>query len=425
MSETQTLYAVYRYELRHHIAHACNDLILVTPDSGNTTTFVDAELPEADDYYNKWDWACYVGTHIDITRKIVDWVLSTHTATVAAVTGNIDTTDLSELHRKFTTAKYNDAINRAIRKAQRFFKYANVDETLHMMGYKKGAQGRYMRREYDIPAGFDYINDVWIESTQRYALIDCDSTWSAIDTDVTQAVDDDDFQEGGGCIAFTVGAGISDGDIIAYNDFATAKDLSMYKKISFWIYVSSAVAASDLALRLDNTSGCGSPLETIVLPAIAAKTWTFVESTLANPESDTSILSVGLEYNANKKANTIKVDDIRAVLDGQPRFDCPLDRKAWSIIRATTPQLKLHQIVGITPGKAIRIEGWKHQDTITSDASTCAVPPDFIIQQALAYLFQEKPEYSDSMKIAQSLAEEEKKNIKIFVTPGSKAVHEK
>jgi hypothetical protein len=53
------------------------------------------------------------------------------------------------------------------------------------------------------------------------------------------------------------------------------------------------------------------------------------------------------------------------------------------------------------------------------------VPPDFIIQQALAYLLQSKPEYDSEMKTAQSLANDEQRNIKSFVTPGSKTVHEK
>jgi hypothetical protein len=400
-------------------------LILVTPDSGGAgkTDLVDANLPEVDDFYNYWSLIFYAGDNIDLIRAVVDWVNSTHTLSFAAVTAQVDTADLAELHRKFTAEQYNDAINRAIRRSQRFFKYPNVDESLHLMAYKLG-QSRYMKREYDIPSGFDYLTDVWIESTQRYALEDCDATWTGVDVDVTQAVDTLDYQEGGGSIKFTIGAGIANGDVIAYKDFSSAENLSAYKKISFWIKVSAAVAAADLCLLLDNTAGCGSPVETISLPALVANTWTFVESTLANPLSDTAILSVGFEYNANKQANTLWADDIRAVLDGQPRFDCPLDKRLWSIVHASTPLLKLHEEVGITPGNTLRLEGWKHQATITSDASTCAVPPDFIIQQGLAYLLQSKPEYEAEMKIAQGLAEEERKNIKIFVTQ-SKAVHEK
>jgi len=425
-NEIQTLYAVYRYELRQSIASACGDLMLVAPQSGaaGKTDLVDTNLPEADSFYQYWSLGFYAGPNIDVIRAATGWTLSTHTLTFAAVTAQVTTTDFAELHRKFTMEQYNDAINRAIRRSQRFFKYPNVDETLHFMAYKLG-ESRYMKREYDIPSGFDYLTDVWVESTQRHLLEDCDAEWTGVDTDVTQEVDDVDYQEGGASIKFTVGAGISNGDVIAYKNLTSAEDLSPYKKISFWIQVSSALAAADLCLLLDNTLGCGSPLETISLPAIPAYTWTFVECTLANPASDTVIASIGFEYNANKKANIIWFDDIRAVMDGQPRFDYPLDKRLWSIVHASTPLLKFHNEIGITPGKALRLEGWKHQATITSDASTCAVPPDFIIQQALAYLLQSKPEYDAEMKAAQAFAEDEKRNIKIFVTPGSKAVHEK
>jgi hypothetical protein len=425
-NEIQTLYAVYRYELRQSIASACGDLVLVAPQSGaaGKTDLVDTNLPEAADFYNYWSLGFYAGDNIDVIRAVTTWVLTTHTLSFAAVTAVVDTADLAELHKKFTMEQYNDAINRAIRRSQRFFKYPNVDETLHFMAYKLG-ESRYMKREYDIPSGFDYISDVWVESTQRHLLEDCDATWTGVDTDVTQEVDDADYQEGGASIKFTVAVTISNGDVIAYKNLASAEDLSPYKKISFWIQVSSAVAAADLCLLLDNTPGCGSPLETISLPAITVNTPTFVECVLANPASDTAITSIGFEYNANKKANIIWVDDIRAVMDGQPRFDYPLDRRSWSIVHASTPLLKLHNEVGITPGKTLRLEGWKHQVTISSDASTCAVPPDFIIQQALAYLLQSKPEYDAEMKAAQALAEDEKRNIKVFVTPGSKTVHEK
>jgi hypothetical protein len=53
-NEIQTLYAVYRYELRQSIASACGDLILVAPQSGaaGKTDLVDTNLPEVDDFYN-------------------------------------------------------------------------------------------------------------------------------------------------------------------------------------------------------------------------------------------------------------------------------------------------------------------------------------------------------------------------------------
>ncbi len=420
MAETPYIHSKLRYEIRQSVSFSLDDCVLVTPDSGTATTMVDANLVEADDFYNYWSLAVYAGTHVDAIRTVSDFANATGTLTIATVTTAVDTTDLSELHKIFTTAQYNDAINRAIEKTKHFWWYPNVDETLHMMAYKKGVN-RSMQREYDIPTYFTYIKDIWIESSQREEIEDCDAVWTGVDTDVTQAVDNDDYQEGSGSIVFTVGAGISDGDVIAHKTI-TSFDLSPYKKVSFWIKVSSAVAAADLCLRLDNNAGCTSPLETISLPAITADTWTFVECTLANPASDTAIISVGFEYNANKKANTIKIDDIRAVLDGEPRYDAPLDRQSWSIVKASTPKIRFAGEVGITPGRTLRLEGYRHQIALTSDASYCYAPTEYIIQQAIAILCQSKPDMADRMKIAQALANDEKKNTKVY--PEGKCVKE-
>jgi len=423
MAETQTLFAIARSALRQSVSLACNDLTLVTPDSGNATTLVDANLPEANDYYNKQDLAIYAGTHKDNVRAISDWDLTSHTLTFATLTTAVDTTDLAELHVKFTTAQYNDVINRAINKAADIYLHHNVDETLVLEAYKKGEQ-RAMKREYEIPAGFDYIKDVFIEASGTHALIDCEAVWTDLDTDVTAALDDEDYQEGSNSMKFSVGAGISDGDVIGSKDLSAAEDLSMYQKISFWIKASGALAAADLELLLAADSAVATPIETIELPAVTANTWTFVRATLAAPASDTAILSIGFEYDANKKANVIWIDDIRAVLDGQPRFEKPLDSRSWSIIKASTPLLKLDSSVGVTPGRALRLTGQTHQAVLSLDADTCAVPPEFIIDQALAFLYLSKSEYVEEAKMMQALADIEKSRMRVMVRPGSKAVKE-
>jgi len=423
MAETQTLFTTARYLLRQSISNACNDLTLVTPDSGDATSLVDANLPEADDYYNKQDLAFYAGDNTDKVRAVTDWVLDTHTLSFATVTTAVDAADLAELHVKFTTSQYNDAINRAINKAADVYLVHNVDETLILMAYKEG-ETRAMKREYDIPAGFDYIKDVFIEASQTHGLIDCEEVWTDLDAAVTAALDTKDYQEGSNSIKFTVADTISNGDVIGSKDLSAAEDLSVYKKISFWIKASSAVAAKDLELLLAANSAVETPIETIELPALVANTWTFVQSTLAAPASDTAILSIGLEYDDNKKANTIWIDDIRAVLDGQPRFDKPLDPRSWSIVHDTTPLLKLNMGVGITPGKALRLTGQTHQAVLSLDATACAVPPEFIVQQALAFLYQSKPEYAEEMKLAQALADMEKSKMRTMVRVGSKAVKE-
>ena len=423
--ETQTIHSKTQVQLRHSIGYALQDMRIGIPGTDLATSTLGCNtLLEPDDYYSEpaWELHFYAGARIGESREVTDFANTNGVITFAPVTTTPTSADLFELHRRFTTAQYNDAINRAIDMASDVYLKHNVDEALVLMAYKKGEQ-RAMKREYEIPAGFDYIKDVYIEASGTHELIDCETVWTDLDTDVTAALDDEDYQEGSNSVVLTVGAAIDDGDVIGSYDLSAAEDLSMYKKISFWIKVSVAVAAADLCLLLDNTSGCGTPIETIELPAITANTWTLVRSTLAVPASDTAILSIGLEYNANNGANVIKIDDIRAVLDGQPSFSEPLDRRSWSIVKASTPLLKLHSDVGITPGKALRLVGQTHQAVLTGDASTCIIPPRFIVQQALADLHQSVQEF-DQMKAAQIAADKELKKMRVMVIPGSKAVKE-
>jgi len=400
-----------------------DDVVFVSPDSGDATTIVDANLVDEDDYWNHHSLIFYAGDNVGKIRTISDWVKDTNTLTFATVTTAVDTEDLAEIHIKFTATRYNQVINDAIDMAADFFLIPAVDETLVLSAWKKGENSRAMKREYDIPAGFDYIDAVIMETSQTKELINCDTVWTDLDTDVTAALDDEDYQQGNASVALTVAVDIADGDVIGSFDLDSAVDLSMYQKISFWIKASVAVAAGDLCLLLDDTSGCGSAIETIELPALVANTWTLVRSTLANPELDTAILSIGFEYNANKKANVFKVDDIRAVLEGQPFFGeaGKFDHRDWSIVKDTTPKIKFRQDVSLTPGKALRLEGQTHQAVLSEETDTCAVPPEFIVQQGMAMLHQSKGDATQQAP-AQMLSDVQKKKVRVLPRRFAKAV---
>lgn len=425
MAETDTRFANYRYTIRHALAHRMDDHLAVSPDSGAATNLVDANLADEDDYYNGWSLWFYAGDNINKERTPSDWDLGTNTLTFATVTTAVDTADLAELHRKFTASRYNTVINDAINVAADFFLIPAVDETLVVAAWKEGDQ-RAKRREYQIPSGFDYIDSVYIETSPTHELIDCEAIGNE-HSNVTRALDDDDYQQGSASVKHTVSASISDGDVICSFDLSAAEDLSMYQRIGFWIKVSGALAAADLELLLAADSAVATPIETIELPAVVANTWTFVRATLAAPLSDTAILSIGFEYDANKKANTIWIDDIRAVLEGQPYFakTDKLDHRHWSIIPASIPLLKIHHSHFLKSGAAIRLVGQTHQSVFTTDAETetCAIPPEFIIQQAMVFLHQSKGQ-RDDMAAAQILTDAQRRKIQVKPNPFAKRVKE-
>lgn len=424
MAETQTLHTKYQYQLRQSASMALGDCITGTATGGTAVTFVDTNLNETDDIINNWDFAVYSGTHIGKRRTVTNWDQATHTGTIPTVTTNIDTTDLYELHHKFTTAKYDDMINRAIDLARDYYLKTTVDETLYMQYFKYGTL-RLPKREYDIPTGFDFISEVYLSSNAPYQIENCDIVWSElVDAAVTVVADDVDYQEGSACNKFSVGAGIGDGDLIA-TQAITSIDLSPYAKIQFWIKASTATAAADLKLSLDNTAACATPLETLSIGALTANAWSLQTLTLANPLSDTAIISVGLEYHANSGANTIWIDDICLLKTGEPRFDehDKIDRNSWSIVHSSTPQLKLNLDVPITAARHLRIVGQVSQAVLTADTSTCFIDPEFIIQQVCAFAYQASQDW-DAMAVAQRLADGHKHRARVVPLPGSRAVKE-
>ncbi len=151
---------------------------------------------------------------------------------------------------------------------------------------------------------------VGVDTTVKLVLEDCEDAWNeAVDSDVTSSLDASDFVVGSGSAKLVVTSGASAGDKLA-TEAISSKDLSGQTHVSLWIKSTVATAAGDLALMLDDSANCASPLETIDIPALVANTWTRVHLPLANPGSDTAIVSIGLKYVVDIGAVTINIDDV-------------------------------------------------------------------------------------------------------------------
>uniref|UniRef100_A0A6M3IPJ6 Uncharacterized protein n=1 Tax=viral metagenome TaxID=1070528 RepID=A0A6M3IPJ6_9ZZZZ len=153
-----SVYSKALYNLRQSIAYALDDCVVCRVDANATTsTCANATLLKADDYYNGYDCRFYLGTHKDVTREVTDFVKSTGTVTFAPVVTNAtDTTDYFELHRRFSTSQYNDAINRAIEMGKDEYLLDKKDETATLV------TDTY---EYAVPSGFRYISQIYREDT--------------------------------------------------------------------------------------------------------------------------------------------------------------------------------------------------------------------------------------------------------------------
>lgn len=108
-----------RKDLRQRIGGVefCNDMIASSASAnGTTTTLIDTSLKQADDFFNYAEIVPLEGNGANAPRYVTDWVQSTSTFTVDRVWGGATASaDDYEVHRLFSYAEKNDAINAAIR----------------------------------------------------------------------------------------------------------------------------------------------------------------------------------------------------------------------------------------------------------------------------------------------------------------------
>lgn len=150
-------------------------------------------------------------------------------------------------------------------------------------------------------------------------ITDCNTAFTA-STGVTASVEEHDFQSNPDDLtdikacklviadSFTTG-------LLAYYNF-TAKNLSSYTHVGFWIKSDTNINSGVLQLVIDNTSGCASPLETLDIPALNINEWTWVSLDLSTPANLTAVISVGLKAASDPGAITVRLDRIIATEEG-------------------------------------------------------------------------------------------------------------
>jgi len=192
-------------------------------------------------------------------------------------------------------------------------------------------------------------------------------------------VDTKDRRQGTASNKFIIPAAAGIDQIVT--DSITSKDFSKYDTIEMWVKSTVATSAGNLKLLLDNTAACASPLETLSIPALSADTWTFVRMSLENPETDTAIISVGLEYDADIGAVTVWIDDIMAVANDTaewttlPRHNWRIDKEARDLILVRDG----HDAVGYS---LIKITGGDKPALLSSDSTVTEIDENFIIANA-------------------------------------------
>ena len=145
-----------------------------------------------------------------------------------------------------------------------------------------------------------------------------------------------------------------------------------------------ATSAGNLKLLLDDTASCASPLETLSVPALSADTWTFVRMSMANPETDTAIISVGLEYDSDIGAVTVWIDDIVAVASDTAEWTT-LDRRNWKIDKEARDLILVRDGHKAVAYSLMKITGGDKPALMTADSDTTEIPEEYVINQAITF----------------------------------------
>jgi hypothetical protein len=241
-----------------------------------------------------------------------------------------------------------------------------------------------MLRSYAVPS--THIGTHRVEyrySVEHEWLHKCDVVWDeSVDSDVTASLDTEDKREGNGSLKLVVAGTVSDSDVLATMNIDEL-DISRCTHIEFWAKASTATAAADLQILLDDTAACASPVETLDVPALTAGEWTFCRVALANPSSDTAIISIGVEYNANSGANTIHVDGFKAVMEGSEAW-LPLHRNFWRVDKDRRELVLEHEAHAEAPYNLLKLVGSRKPADLDADTDVCEIEPEYVINKAVA-----------------------------------------
>jgi len=369
-----------REQLRQHIGRCLGALYVSSASTGGTaTTVIDNTLVlgGADNYIGYWV-RLTSGDDDGAIRRVTDSAISSNVTTLTIMPALSATSTLGDTYELweggYNPVAIDDFINQSLISVtgKAFDPIENVE--LH-------GDGKQLR--FDIPSGISMISKIEyrnkVSSTRIHA---CNVTFDeTTDSDFTQSLDIEDKKQGIQALKLVIAGGASAGDFVT--DSITSKNISKYDYVEMWVKSTVPTSSGNLKLHLDNgtVTADGNDLESLSLPALSADTWTFVRMALDNPESDTAIVSVGLEYDSDLGACTVWLDDISVVINDTaewttlPRHNWKVDKEARALILVRDG----HDAIGY---RLIKITGGDKPALLSSDSTATEVDEGFIVANA-------------------------------------------
>ena len=375
-----------RLQIRQAIGYNLDKIVVGTATStGTTTSLIDTRgmAKGGDNEYDGRQVQINTATEDIVGEKsfVSRYESDTNNAILnPAFTATTTSADTYEMWSDYTIEQVNSEINNAIVSATDDMPRDKEDHTIVK------ETGIY---EYSVPSGFVAVHTVEYESKTRidHQIHACDVVWDEVDdADVTESADTTEYMEGSASLKLVVALGCAAGDILA-SDAITSLDISDCDEVIAWVHSTTALDAGDLQILLDNDASCASPTESLNIPAITANKWTAIKITMANPASDTAIISVGVKMVTDKDAFTFRIDDIRAQHTNS-RIYKTLPYGFWSIVQASTNRIQLTEegYSAIGKSKRLRLKGYQIPAELSDDTTACTIDPDYIIAKATASL---------------------------------------
>ncbi len=417
-----------RLQIRTSIGRVLGTIYGTATGGGDTTSLKDTtRLRGADDDYNGWFNQFNSGTNVVAGDQayVTDFASTGSDATLStAASGNIAAGDTYEMwQRPYDVDDVNDVIDRAIIEVSR--KALQVKQTT-----SQWTESNHL--EYDWLSSFvsihkvEYVSNVGIDKL----VSDCETAWTAGSANVT-VTRDSSFKKFGTYSAKLVEDGNSAaGAKLGYIAIASL-DISDCDRLEFDMYSSIALTAGQIDFALDNTAAIASPTESLDVPAMDAGVWYRHSIALANPHSDTAIISVGLIQTSDVGAATYYIDNVRAIKEGSKEY-LELNPMHWGLSVDGTNYLHFSKAglsVTGTPTQ-IRLSGLQLPSLMTTDTSTCEIDPEFVVEWSLAYLllYHAKSRQLDVKgreelgKIHLALSEKKKTQISLNFPNGSRFI---
>ena len=343
--------------------------------AGSSTTIVDASTLGGDDEYNG-GWIVFTsGANDGVIRRVTDYTSSTGTFTFKPAAGSTSSDDTYEYWRsEFPPDRIHEFINQAI--TQRTSRGLVIDEDISNHGHIRDSR-------HDIPSAMVAVSQV--DYRHQYSgkeIQKANIAWTEqTDGNVTVAKDSEDFKAGSASLRLLtdVGGSVASGDILTSHAISSL-DLRSYDTVEFWMKSSTATSAGDITLCLGSAASLATIKETLAVPALTARTWTYCRVSLANPELDNAIISVGLKY-ATTGTRYIWINDIKAV-----KTESAVHNRLWSgtyRVDREARKVFLSESARKEVGyNLIRLIGYKLPSLLTADSDTATLDPDLITARA-------------------------------------------